>query len=312
MSCRCPPGAVLYWNSSMFALWPMRTMVIRSIDVVFATSTTLATKSPAGNGPKVSGATAPSTSSNHSTAWLRSGTVIPTWSMPTSPSWPGAMLAAACRAAAAGADAAAPSAAAPSARNSRRGIPVFSFTRPPPRLVARLSHVGGQLSLDVGPRPCVGEEIALRERVGRVDEHLRDARDPRAAADRRDDRRTARDRGLGDDAALEAGPDDRGVAHRVARAHQPARVQDGHARAEPGARRRPVEPTGRDYDGVPRHGADAFPWARDLDDADAGDLGVLRVHARKLLPCGDPDQLADARQLARLPRLEREAERPRV
>src|SRR4051794_1165050 len=130
MSCRCPPGAVLYWNSSMFALWPMRSIVIRSIDVVCATSTTLATNGPAGNGPNVSGATAPSTSSNHSIAWLRSGTVIPTWSIPTRPSCPGAIPAVTRRAAAAGAAAAVPSAATPIARNSRRGMP--AFTSPPP------------------------------------------------------------------------------------------------------------------------------------------------------------------------------------
>jgi len=56
----------------------MRSIVIWSIEAVSATSTTLATNAPAGNGPNVSGATAPITSSNHSIAWLRSGTVIPT------------------------------------------------------------------------------------------------------------------------------------------------------------------------------------------------------------------------------------------
>ena len=40
------------------------------------------------NGPNVSGATQPITSSNHATAASMSGTVIPTWSMPTRPSCP--------------------------------------------------------------------------------------------------------------------------------------------------------------------------------------------------------------------------------
>ena len=40
------------------------------------------------NGPKVSGATQPITFSNQATASSMSGTVMPTWSIPTRPSWP--------------------------------------------------------------------------------------------------------------------------------------------------------------------------------------------------------------------------------
>ena len=69
---------------------------------------------------------------------------------------------------------------------------------------------------------------------------------------------------------------------------------------------------GRDDDRVLRDGADALPRLRDLDDAHARDLGVLRMHARQLLARGEADPLADERELARLGRLEREAERVRV
>ena len=48
------------------------------------------------------------------------------------------------------------------------------------------------------------------------------------------------------------------------------------------------------------------------DDADAGDRGVLRMHAWQLLARSQPDPLADERELARLARLEREAERVRI
>ena len=58
--------------------------------------------------------------------------------------------------------------------------------------------------------------------------------------------------------------------------------------------------------------ADALPRLGDLHDADAGDLGVLRMGARKLLARGRADALTDGRELARLGRLEREAERMRV
>src|SRR3954467_3629915 len=52
----------------------------------------------------------------------------------------------------------------------------------PPRSDARsIPHPAHQFLTDllhVAPGPRIGEEIALRERVGRVDHHLRDAGDP--------------------------------------------------------------------------------------------------------------------------------------
>ena len=138
----------------MLALWPMRSIVIWSIDAVSATSTTLATKGPAGNGPKVSGATAPSTSSNHSIAWLTFGTVIPTWSKPTSPSSPrptpaSARSAAACAPVAptSGAATAALSTPAPFVRNSPRRILTSSaIVQPSPGVNGALCHATDRLS----------------------------------------------------------------------------------------------------------------------------------------------------------------------
>src|SRR3954453_11716427 len=56
-----------------------------------------------------------------------------------------------------------------------------------------------QLLLHVAARPRVRKQVALGERIRRVDEHLRHACDPRTASDRRDDRGAAADGGLGDD-----------------------------------------------------------------------------------------------------------------
>ena len=75
----------------MFALWPMRSTVIWSTTARGSTSSRSCMNVPgAGSlkGPKVSGALAPITSWNQSTASAMSGTVRPTWSMPTSPSRP--------------------------------------------------------------------------------------------------------------------------------------------------------------------------------------------------------------------------------
>ena len=102
------------------------------------------------------------------------------------------------------------------------------------------------------------------------------------------------------------------MRHRVARPHETAGVQRRHPRGEPRAGSGTVEPAGRDDDRVPRHLPYAAPRLGDLDDAHSGDLRVLRVYARQLLARRRADQLADARQLARLGRLEREPERGRI
>src|SRR5205814_2336464 len=166
--------------------------------------------------------------------------------------------------------------------------------------------------LQVRPGPGVRQQVALRERVARVDDHLRDTRDPGAATDRGDDRRATADRRLRDDAALERRPEHGRVRHRVADAQVAARVERRHARGETGAGRGAVEPPGRDDDGIFRGLADALPRLGDLDDADAGDLRVLGMRAGELLARGRADLLADERELARLGGLDREAERVRV
>ena len=78
------------------------------------------------------------------------------------------------------------------------------------------------------------------------------------------------------------------------------------------ARRGAIESSGGDDDRVLRHRADAPPRLCDLHDAHSRDVRVLRMRARQLLARGKADQLADARELARLLRLDREAERGRV
>src|SRR5262249_42730855 len=136
-----------------------------------------------------------------------------------------------------------------------------------------------RLALRIWPRPGVAEEIALWEGVGRVDEHLRDAGDPSAATDRRNDRGPVADCRLRDDAAVERRSDHGGMQHRVADAEVAARVQRRHPCGEAGAGRAAIEPTWSDDDSILRDAADAPPRLGDLDDAHTCDLGVLRMHA---------------------------------
>src|SRR3954471_168909 len=109
----------------MFALWPMRSDVICLITDALSTSSRSRISVPDGSeiGPNESGATAPMTSSNHPIAWLMSGTVTPTWSVPTRPSCP-APSPASARAGARRYGAAEPASAsfAPRERNSRLRI----------------------------------------------------------------------------------------------------------------------------------------------------------------------------------------------
>ena len=84
------------------------------------------------------------------------------------------------------------------------------------------------------------------------------------------------------------------MRHRVADAQLAAGVQRRHARGETGAGRGAVEPPGCDDDGVFRGLAGALPRFGDLDDADAGDLRIPGMRARKLLARGDADLLTDA------------------
>src|SRR3954464_6629119 len=111
----------------MFALCPTRSTLIWSIFVPGTTSSAPSRNAPS-NGPKVSGAAAPRMSSNHSIAWLMSGTVIPTWSTPTRPSSPLPMSSNARAAASGVPTTVVPSAAAPPAMNLRR----LSLLTPPP------------------------------------------------------------------------------------------------------------------------------------------------------------------------------------
>ena len=95
----------------------------------------------------------------------------------------------------------------------------------------------------------------------------------------------------------------------VAHPHQAAGVEGRHPRAQTGAAGRAVEAPRRDHDRVSAHLADALPRPGDLHDADAGDLGIVRVDALELLAGGDPDALAGERQVAGLARLDRKPER---
>ena len=117
---------------------------------------------------------------------------------------------------------------------------------------------------------------------------------------------------LADDAAVEDRADQGGVRHRVAGPHQAARVQRRHAGAQARAGRAAVEPSGRDHDRVARDGADAPPGRCDLHDRDVADGRVLGMRARQLRARSHADALAHERELARLARLDREAQRRRV
>ena len=117
-----------------------------------------------------------------------------------------------------------------------RGHPVGQpQARPWPRPAA--------LGLCVVPAdaPGVGEEVALGERVRRVDEQLPDAGDPGAAADRRDDRRRGRRRS----SRRRSAP--RTSSRSRTRASSSRRPSSGRARgAPPGAPRgRSRSPSGR-------------------------------------------------------------------
>jgi hypothetical protein len=94
--------------------------------------------------------------------------------------------------------------------------------------------------------------------------------------------------------------------------HPATRVERGEARGQPGPGRRTVEPARGDHDRVLRDAADALPRLRDLDDAHAGDPGVLRVHHGQLLAGGGTNQLADPGQVTGLRGHQLEAERSRI
>jgi hypothetical protein len=91
-------------------------------------------------------------------------------------------------------------------------------------------------------------------------------------------------------------------------ADQAARVEHGEARGEAGSCCGTVEPPRRHDDGIPAHVADSLPRLGDLDDADACDLGVLRMDARELVPRRSSDPLAGQREVAGFIRFDREAE----
>src|SRR5262245_16023942 len=75
-----------YWKSSMFALRPQRIIVIWWITARGCTPSRSVMNVPVGslNGPNESGAAQPITRWNHATASAMFGTVMPTWSIPTS------------------------------------------------------------------------------------------------------------------------------------------------------------------------------------------------------------------------------------
>jgi hypothetical protein len=81
------------------------------------------------NGPNVSGATHPITSSNQAIASSMSGTVIPTWSIPTSPSCPLALPGALAPGPAAGAAATANAASAVAPRSASPARPARVMRR---------------------------------------------------------------------------------------------------------------------------------------------------------------------------------------
>src|SRR5215210_1431437 len=101
------------------------------------------------------------------------------------------------------------------------------------------------------PAPTIATRIGLereagRERVGRVEQVLAHAGDPRAAGDLRHHGGAAGDLRLGDEPAREAGADHGFVHERLVQRQLAAGVQLGHAGARAGPARRAVEPAGVD------------------------------------------------------------------
>ena len=169
---------------------------------------------------------------------------------------------------------------------------------------------GRYCAVEAADAPGVGEEVALRERVARVDQHLGDAGDPGAAADRRDDRRPRRRR---------ASPRRSGrrrsepiaeawvIASPTFISPRACRTASRAERPVPVAERSSLP--GATTTAFLRHLADAPPGLRDLDDAHAGDRRVLRVDALELLARRGADPLAGEREVARLLGRDLEAER---
>src|SRR4029453_2727337 len=110
--------------------------------------------------------------------------------------------------------------------------------------------------------------------------------DPCATPDCGHDRAAVSDAHLLDDAAVEGRAEPRRMGPRLADAHLTAGMEHGYSCRQPRAGCRAIEPPGRDDDGVLRHLPHSLPRLRDLDDADAGDLRVLRMDAGQLLTCG--------------------------
>ena len=96
--------------------------------------------------------------------------------------------------------------------------------------------------------PGVGQDVALRKRVGRVDDELRDARDPGAPADRRHDRRPVAHRRL----ARRSGRRRSSRSPRRASSRRPPSSARGRGARPSGLRAPSRSPSGRAAPATPR------------------------------------------------------------
>src|SRR5215467_9092539 len=108
-----------------------------------------------------------------------------------------------------------------------RKYAVVTPTTPPP---STRVFIGSRLEEESGPHRIVG-----------IEEELAEASQKRGARDLRQDRAAALDQDLAGDAAREVEAQQAAARDARARAHEPAVVEERHARAGPGAARRRVD-----------------------------------------------------------------------
>src|SRR5439155_14768156 len=160
--------------------------------------------------------------------------------------------------------------------------------------------------------PHIGQGEALAKRIGRIGAVLEHAGDPRLAGDRGDDARSSAHRDLGGDRRVEPRADDRLVNESLPRAELTAGVQDGQTRRGARAAGAPIDAARRDDHGIAAHGVRARERHGELGERHPLDVRVLRVARRQLLLGRGDNSVAQGDEVARLFRLDREAERRRV
>src|SRR5690242_10530909 len=173
------------------------------------------------------------------------------------------------------------------------------------RGVGRPGHLG---------EPGVGQTISGGKRVVRIDAIVRYARQPGAAADLGNEGDDPADAASVDDPGFEHRIEDREVAKPLAGRELAAGVQQRQSGRRAGAAGRAVQPAGRNDDDVFRglHAVPDLDGPGEFDLVDRVDVGVLRMHRRKLLGGRGLYPLADQHMIAGLLARERKADVDRI